>query len=319
MTRAMLVVGTLAAVTAVAVADPAPQAPGVRDNEVVEKSRVAVEPAGRAFKELVIDNPLGDVRVEGYNGNAIVIETHKHAPDTSALDRLRVSLVPNPDGTVRINTAADASVERPVSRGAVRIDLVIRAPHDARIDATVTGGKVEVVNMDAGGELDTSSGSITVTNLQGTLLTHSVSGKTVLTQVFGSVDTQTLSSDVNLDTINGDKLVASAHRGKIEGRRVRARDIELTTTDGRVYLEAEASLHGRMVVSSLHGDIDVRLRRTGPVVVRARGSKVNFGQGVASQTKPNGWVEMSSGSVADHPATVELMSPLARIDFAFLQ
>jgi hypothetical protein len=46
--------------------------------------------------------------------------------------------------------------------------------------------------------------------------------------VFGSVDAQTLASDLNLDTIGGDRLVASVHHGRIEGRRVRVRDIELT-------------------------------------------------------------------------------------------
>jgi hypothetical protein len=190
---AFVVVGALASS---AVADPR------SDGDVVERSRVQVEPAGRAFKQLTIENPLGDVRVEGYDGNAIVIETHKHAPNENILDRLRVSLVPNPDGTVRISTTADAKRESlPAPRGSVRIDLVIRAPRDARIDAAASTGKLEVVDMDAGGELDTASGPITVRNVQGALSTHSVSGSTKLSTVFGSVDAQTMSSDVDLDTI----------------------------------------------------------------------------------------------------------------------
>src|SRR5207248_8777024 len=100
MTRALAVVAVLAGV---AHADP--------DKGVDERARVDVAPAGAAFKQLVIDNPLGDVRVEGYDGTAIRIETRKHAPDEDTLDRLRVSLVPNPDGTVRITTTADASRE----------------------------------------------------------------------------------------------------------------------------------------------------------------------------------------------------------------
>ena len=41
------------------------------------------------------------VAFEGHDGPGIIIETHKHAPDEDALERLRVSLVPDPDGTVR--------------------------------------------------------------------------------------------------------------------------------------------------------------------------------------------------------------------------
>jgi hypothetical protein len=309
MTRALVASAILvAAVAAAAVADPHP-------TDIVEHSSVSVEPAGRAFKAVSIENPLGDLRVEGYDGNAIVIESSKHALDYDALSRLRVSLVPNPDGTVRITTTVNPAREsRPVPRGSVRIDLVVRTPRDARIDAALTSGKLEVTNMDAGGELDTASGTITVRNIQGPLLTHSVSGNTSLSMVFGSIDAQTMSSNVDLDTINGDKLVASAHHGKIEGRRVRARDIELTTTDGRIHLEAEA--YGHIVVSSLSGDIDVRLHRVGPVIIRGRGSKVNLGARAMQQ--PNGWVQLAEGA-GDHPAMVEMVAPLAKIDFAFLQ
>jgi hypothetical protein len=259
---------------------------------VSERARLTIEPAGHAIHRLSIENPLGDVKVEGYDGTAIQIETHKFAPDDDSLDRLHISLVPNPDGTVSIKTTADTAREvRSVARGAVRIDLVIRAPRDAHVEAAVSSGTLEVVNMDAGGDLDTSSGPISVRNVQGEVLTHSVSGMTRLAQVFGSVDAQTLSSDLDLDTIGGERLVASVNHGRIDGRRVRARDVELTTTDGRIRLEAEAALRGRLVVSSFRGDVDVQLRRHGGLVVRARGTKVDLGAPV--RTQPNGWVESS--------------------------
>ncbi|MEO7734404.1 MAG: DUF4097 family beta strand repeat-containing protein, partial [Kofleriaceae bacterium] len=251
---------------------------------VSERARLSIEPSGRrAITKLAIENPLGDVKVEGYDGTSIQIESHKVAPDEDALDRLHISLVPNPDGTVSIKTTADGGKElRPVGRAAVRIDLLIRAPRDAHVEAAVTSGTLEVVNMDAGGDLDTGSGPISVRNVQGEVMTHSISGATRLAQVFGSVDAQTLSSDVDLDTIGGERLVASVHHGRIDGRRVRARDIELTTTEGRIMLEAEASLRGRIVIASLRGDVDVKLRRHGVVVVRARGAKLNLGSSMAS-------------------------------------
>jgi DUF4097 and DUF4098 domain-containing protein YvlB len=280
-------------------------------------SNLEVQPAGRGFKQLTIENPLGDVRVEGYDGKTIEIETFKYAPNADVLDRLRVSLVPNPDGNVRIGTRAEPSREHPASRGAVRIDLIIRAPRDARIEAASSGGKLEVYNMDAGGDLDTGSGPISVRNVQGALITHSVSGSTSLAQVFGSVDAQTLSSDVDLDTINGDRLIASVNHGRIAGRRVRARDVELTTTEGKIMLEAETSLHGRLVVSSMSGDIEVKLRRTGPMIMRARGQKVSLG--MPATIGADGWTEATLGRVAanDKPAYVELRSTTGIVDLAF--
>ena len=283
-----------------------------------ERARLSIEPAGHAFTHLSIENPLGDVHVEGYDGTAIQIESHKFAPDDESLDRLHISLVPNPDGTVSIRTTADTGKElRRVARRAVRIDLSIRAPRGARIEAAASSGALEVVNMDAGSDLDTASGPISVRNVQGEVLTHSVTGMTRLVQIFGSVDAQTLASDLDLDTIGGERLIASVHRGRIDGRRVRARDVELTTTEGRIMLEAEAALRGRLVVSSFNGDIDVQLHRHGAVMVRARGTKVELG--APTRAQPNGWLEAIYGPVASDAALVEIRSPQGNIRFAIIE
>jgi hypothetical protein len=304
---------TLGLLAAPALADP-PRP------DVVERSRVEVQPAGRAFTQLSIENPLGDIRVEGYDGSAILIETHKHAPDDDTLDRLRVALVPSADGIVRITTSVDAGKElRPVGRGAVRVDIVIRAPRKARVDAAVSSGKLEIENLDAGGELDSSSGSISAKNVSGELMTHSLSGPTSLTQVFGSVDAATVSSDMDLDSINGEKLVASANKGRIAGRRVRSRDVELTTVDGKIVLEAETALHGHLVVSSLHGDIDVHLRRHGAINVRARGGKVDLGQPANLIEHTAGWTVATLGRSSDPMASVELMSKYGAVSLAVIQ
>jgi hypothetical protein len=299
--RALLVV---AALTSVASAD------------VTEKTRVEVNPP--KVKQVSIDNPLGNVRIEGHDGRGIVIEAYKHAPDDEAMERLRVSLVPNPDGTVRITTHADANPEsKPLARKSVAIDVVIRAPRSARFDATVGSGKLDVRNMDAGGELDSASGAITVENVQGELYTHSVSGRMSITKAFGPVDAATISSDVVLDSISGQKLVASANDGKINGRRVRSRDVELTTTSGGITLEAEAIVRGRIVVSSLKGDVDVKIRRPAQVamVVRGRGTKVDLGQKVGLI---GGWQEAKIGSGGE-ATVVELRANRGFVRFSVIQ
>jgi DUF4097 and DUF4098 domain-containing protein YvlB len=293
---------------------------GVASADVTEKSRVEVRPPGKAYKQVSIENALGNVRIEGHEGPGIIIETQKRAPDDDAMERLRVSLVPNPDGTVRITTHADPSPEsKPVKRSAVSIDVVIRAPRNARFDATVGSGKLDVRNMDAGGELDSASGAITVENVQGELYTHSVSGHMSITKAFGAVDATTISSDVELDSISGQKLVASANEGRIAGRRVRARDIELTTMSGGITLEAEALLRGHIVVSSLRGDVDVKVRRPSQLalVVRGRGTKVDLG-GASLISQVGKWQEAKIG-VGGEAALIELRANNGIVQFAVIQ
>ncbi len=290
------------------------------DEPLVERSRFELRPSGRPFKKLEIENPLGDVRVEGHDKATIEIETLKQGPTEESLGRLHVSLTPNPDGTVRLTTTVDGGREvRPLARGQVKLDLIVRAPRDARIEAASSSGALEVQNMDNGGDLDTASGRIHVRNVSGELSTHSMSGPTQLVQVFGSVDAQTLSAQIDLDSIGGEKLIASANDGKIAGRRVRSRNIELTTVNGMIVLEGEAPLRSRVIVASIRGNIDVRMRRNGAVVIRARGTKVDLGAAQA-RTQPDGWVEAQFGPHAGATASlIEMRSRVGMVSFGIVE
>ena len=286
----------------------------------VEKAKLEVQPSGKDFKTITIENPLGDVIVEGYDGKALRIESKKVAPDDDGLDRLRISLVPNPDGTVRITTTADKIPEyKELKRGQVRIDLKVWAPRNARIEATASAGMLKVSNMDAGGELDTASGEIEVSNVAGELSTHSVNGATTIQQVFGSVDSQSLEADLAFDSIAGEKLVASVNRGKITGRRVRSREVSFTTNHGSISLEAEATLRGRVVVSSLKGDVEVKMRRHNHAVI-ARGQGKSVSLGGVSTTKPDGWDEARIGQSVDKalPMLVEMRSRYGAVRLVFV-
>lgn len=297
-----------------------PIAPAAADPPLVERARLELQPPGRPFKKLEIDNPLGDVRVEGHDKATIEIETLKQGPTEEALDRLHVTLTPNPDGTVRLTTTVDGGREvKPLTRGSVKLDLIVRAPRDARVEAASSSGALEVSNMDNGGDLDTASGRINVRNVSGELSTHSMSGPTQLTQVFGSVDAQTMSSQIDLDSIGGEKLVASANDGKIAGRRVRSRNVELTTVNGMIVLEGEAPLRGRVIVASIRGDISVRMRRNGAVVIRARATKVDLGAAQA-RAQPDGWVEAQFGQHASATASlIEMRSRVGTVSFGIME
>jgi DUF4097 and DUF4098 domain-containing protein YvlB len=145
-----------------------------------------------------------------------------------------------------------------------------------------------------------------------------------ITKAFGSVDAATISSDVELDSISGQKLFASANDGKIEGRRVRSRDVELITMNGKISLEAEALPRGRIVVSSMRGDVDVKIRRQAQIamVVRGRGTKVDLGSRTVNVLGK--WQEAriagtGTGEAALVETRVDLRSVSAQVRFALIQ
>lgn len=280
---------------------------------VVERAQLDVAPSAIAFSSLTIDNALGDVRIEGHDSSAVTIETHKRAPDDESIDRLRVSLVPGPDGALRLATAVDTPKGvRPVAKSAMRIDLVVRAPRDLRFSARVGSGRLEVSGMDAGGEVDAASGPISLRNISGAVIARSISGPVELSEIFGSIDAETISAAVQLDSIAGESLFASAHKGAISGRRVRARTIELVTTTGDIDLEGELGLRGKVQLSSLRGNVTLHLRGKGALSVRARGAKVEPG---TTKTKVVDGVTLAELGGGDERSSVELRSRYGVVAF----
>jgi hypothetical protein len=76
-----------------------------------------------------------------------------------------------------------------------------------------------------------------------------------------------------------------------------------------------------MIVASMHGDVDIRLRRSGAVVVRAKAVKVDLaGASPQAQPQPDGWVETQFGPHAGAtPSLIEMRSRTGNVSFAILQ
>ncbi len=260
-------VGALAAIAPAAAEGPV----GDADGEVVERAELTVGPARRPIGAVVIDNQLGDVTIEGHDGDGVTIVAVKHAPDVDTLERLRVTLVPDPDGTVRLTTTlASARERRPVALSSLRIDLVIRVPRSARVEGRVGGGKLEVANVDAGAELDAGAGAIAVRNVAGPVRTRSVDGNQRFQDVFGSVDAHAIDGNLALDTVRGQLLAAQVYDGDIEGQHISTRELRLHAIGGDIRVAASAQPGGVIVVSSLRGKVDVQIRAVARLTVKAR-------------------------------------------------
>ncbi len=254
-----------------------------------EHTHLELAPTGKAFQQLIADNQLGDLHIVGYDGAALIIDTEKLAPDAESLERLRVSLIPNPDGSVRLVTTVDTSREsKPVAKAALRLDLTIKVPRAVRLDAKVGAGTLSAENLDAGGELDTTSGTIAMKNVAGGFITNTVTGAQRFTTVFGTLDSSAVNADVAIDSVVGPSLVASVHRGSISARRVRSQRIGLTSTEGKIALEADANNGSVISVSSVRGDVQVTIRRHGALRINASGATVALPKGSAVQTDANG-------------------------------
>jgi hypothetical protein len=320
--RALVIAGLVCS-AGVAHADQPAEEEAKAEDGVFEHDVVEVQPGKKPIKTLTVDNQLGDIRIEGHDGKGVVIYAYKKAPDDAALDQLRVSLVPDPDGPVRITTAVDRSVEKTTLPSTqVRIDLVVRAPRGAKVDARVGDGALIVRNMDAGGDLDAGAGEITVENVAGTIYARSVDGDQTFEEVFGDLDAQALTADLQFDTIRGDELIASVHDGTIAARKIASKHIELRTTRGKIHLQSELALGGKLIVASRSGDVDVTVKAAGALKVKAFAGgdlALEGAEGYAETSdKDRDWVKARYGK-GKRAAAVELRSRFGDVRFEVLE
>lgn len=290
---------------------------------VYERDVVEVNPApGIVFSRITVDNRLGGVRIEGHDHDVVVISAFKRAPDADTLERLKVTLVPDPGGPVRIRTAITAGPDaRPIPGGSVAIDLVIRAPRSAGVEARVWNGHLAVIGMENGADLHANNGDIDVKNASGTIVTHSAGGTQQFAEVFGAVDAQALVGSMDLDMVRGERLEASVHEGRIQGRQVRVRYAWLHTVRGDIHLYGHAVVGGHYRVGSVRGNIEVQLAAAGPLRVdaRAQGGTVSLPSSQTRRVQGEGVVTGIWSQGQGAPARVELRSHIGNIRFSLAE
>jgi|JI10StandDraft_1071094.scaffolds.fasta_scaffold03237_4 hypothetical protein len=287
------------------------------DGAVVEHAQLVIAPGARPIGAVSVDNPLGDVTIVGYDGDSVSVETVKHAPDARTLERLRVTVVPAPDGAVRLSTAVLARGDRPpVALASVRIDVTVRVPHAVAVSGRVVAGRLAVSNLDAGAELDASAGPISVRNVAGAVSARSLAGSQRFEEVFGSLDSHAIDGDLAFDTVRGARLRAQAYAGRVDGRRVASREVVITTVDGDVALEATTQAGGRLSVASVRGDVAVTLAGEPQARVRVRAGGTLRAPGASPGE--DGWSELGFGAQRQ-AAAVRVSSRFGDVSFGLLQ
>jgi hypothetical protein len=180
------------------------------------------DPSRPAVLEIALFS--GDIDVEGYDGNEIIItaDAPMHDPDRPE--------EPRPDGLRRVQTSSvGLTVEEGDNQVAVRmdfsprnVDLEIRVPRRTSVHANlVNGGDVAISNVTGEHELQNVNGDVVATDISGSAVLNSTNGDVRAT--FASV--------------NGD------------------RPMSFTSFNGDVDVALPANLSADLLVTSQQGDV----------------------------------------------------------------
>lgn len=309
----------LLAIPATALAESPGDGEDGDDTFVVERDNVEIAPAPSVkIGALEIDNRLGDIIVIGRDAPGISLSVVKRAPDEETLERLKVNLVPDPSGVVRISSSLLVGQEaRPIAAGTVRVDIQIHAPRGAATRARAWNGKLGVTGMEAGADLLAHDGDIVVTNVKGGVTTTSMRGRQQLTDVTGNVRADDTFGDLALDFIRGESLAARVHRGTVTATRVRAQTVAITTTFGDIQFRGELLAGGRYELRSFRGNVDARTSGAFRVDAYSRDGAVENVLELGGSSRSGGHL-LGSYGVSDTPAVLLMSSAAGRVVFGLM-
>ncbi|HKA90749.1 MAG TPA: DUF4097 family beta strand repeat-containing protein [Haliangiales bacterium] len=226
----------------------------------IERDNVDIAPApGVTIKTIEVDNRLGNVTVIGRDAPGITLSVVKKAPDAETLERLKINLVPDPNGAVSISSALLVGQEaRPIAPVSVRVDITVIAPRNAALDVKAWSGTLAVEGMRAGARLLAHDGQIDVKDVRGLVTTTTMRGNQRLRGVMGSVWADDTYGDLTFEDIAGDELQARVHRGQVTATQVRSKTVRITTTFGDIRFTGELLSGGIYELRSFRGNVEVR-------------------------------------------------------------
>lgn len=220
-------------------------------NGIVDIGPSATASDSLSFTEEVttlrIDNPAGQVQIEGSDTDEITVErtisyTGDEPDTTAAVDADTLTL--DIDCRNRRRCAVDYSIQMPTN---VALDLNLAS---ASVSATGIAGNVVI---------EAASGSVSLTDVSGGLLISCASGSIRLTDINGDLDLNTASG-----SIDGTGLVASAVQAHSASGSIDLAfdagiaDLVIDTASGSVTVSVPGGPY-RVETDTSSGDIDVNI------------------------------------------------------------
>lgn len=173
----------------------------------------------------------GEVSVRGVEGDRIRV-----AVDDQAAFEREFSFETR-DGSVEIRQKEKLGFN-PFSRG-TSVDFQVEVPHGAGVSIDTASGDIEALDLDGDKRFRTASGEISLHRLA------------------GPVDVETVSGDVDLEGQTPVDLRIKSVSGDIKVRVPRLRRLDIGTTSGDIWLDAELGGAGPFALRSISGDATI--------------------------------------------------------------
>jgi DUF4097 and DUF4098 domain-containing protein YvlB len=261
---------------------------------VHEESVEKTIPAG-GRTAVVVSNPNGLVKIRPADGGDIELEAKKIVKakgEDSAVDVAEDVKVRVVEGSDKIEIIVEipsrykrgsgiADFLGLSSRSHVTVDLYIDAPPSLRAIVSTASGDVDIEGLDAGGEIDVTSGDVWLADCSGDFTVGVASGDVEIEEITGDLDLSSASGEVRVRDIRGSVDVSIAS-GDFLGKMIEgsfrldgasgdvtvencAGAVDVSTASGDVVLK---SVSGELTVDTSSGDVTAEVTDAGVMDVR---------------------------------------------------
>jgi Putative adhesin len=224
----------------------------------------------------------GDIEVEGYDGNEIIIVADAPMRDADGQEE------PRPDGLRRIQTSSvGLTVEEGDNRVSLRmdfspknVDLEVRVPRRTSVHASlVNGGDIEITGVTGEHELSNVNGDVVATDISGSAVLNATNGdvRATLTAVDGTKSMSFTSFNGDVDVALPANLSADLLVKSQQGDVFTDFDVNVQQDPGVVERNADAGgryrvrMHRETRYAIGSGGPDIQLRTfNGDVMIRKR-------------------------------------------------
>lgn len=205
---------------------------------------------------LDIENRNGSVTVLGWDRNSIDVAGTKYAPDSSALQEVRIKV------DVTGNTASITTESPNGGWGNFGANYTIHLPNNTAVSrAKSTNGSVTAEDMNAGGSLISTNGRISLRHDTGNFDARTTNGSIEFEDCSGLERAETTNGSVNGSLKTGG-FEARSTNGSIDltvAQPQRDQELRASTTNGPVHIALNQFAGNPIHAETSHGSITIRL------------------------------------------------------------
>lgn len=134
----------------------------------------------------------------------------------------------------------------------------VTVPRGVRVIAHTNSGEITITGTGGEVEANTTSGDITISDVAGRVEAGSLSGEMMLSQIKGDVNASAVTGSIEVKGVEGELHLESTSGDILVGD-AKARDVEVSTTNGEIAFAGSIDPNGRYEFSTHSGTIDLAI------------------------------------------------------------